>query len=163
MGLLVNWNVLCWNIRGLNSGDKHLALSNAIAASGCSVLCLQETKKPVIDHAFIKSCCPHHFDQFAFVPSRGASGVIVTIWNSAIFTGTIIASKEFALVIRFQSTQSSQSWTLVNIYGPCQGDPRTTYTNWLFSLSIPTNEDWLLMGDFNYICTQITVINREGT
>ena len=119
MGSFVNWNVLCWNIRGLNSGDKHLALSNAIAASGCSVLCLQETKKPVIDHAFIKSCCPRRFDQFAFVPSRGASGGIVTIWNSVVFNGTVIALEEFALVIRFQSTQSSQSWTLVNIYGPC--------------------------------------------
>ena len=145
--------MLCWNIRGLNSGDKQLALSNAINASGCSVICLQETKKPMIDNAFIKSCCPCHFDQFAFVPSHGASGGIVTIWNSSVFSGTVIASEDFALVIKFQSTQSSQAWTLVNIYGPCQGDPRINYTNWLFSLNIPANEDWLLLGDFNYICS----------
>ena len=71
-----NWNVLCWNIRGLNSGDKQLDLSNAINASGCSVLCLQETKKPMIDHAFIKSCCPRRFDQFSFVPSNGFWDII---------------------------------------------------------------------------------------
>ena len=151
MGLLDNWNVLCWNIRGLNSGEKQLALSNAINASGCSVICLQETKKPMIDNAFIKSCCPRRFDQFAFVPSHGASGGIVTIWNSSVFSGTVIASEDFALVIKFQSTQSSQSWTLVNIYGPCQGEKRNTYTQWLFDLSIPSSEDWLLLGDFNFI------------
>ena len=42
-------------------------------------------------------------------------------------------------------------WKLVNIYGPCQGDQRTSFTNWLFDLDIPSTEDWLLLGDFNYI------------
>lgn len=68
-----------------------------------------------------------------------------------IFSGTVIASEDFALVIHFQSTHSVQSWTLVNIYGLCKGDPRITYTNWLFGLYIPLSEDWLLVGDFNYI------------
>ena len=129
MPLLVSWNVLCWNVRGLNSEAKQLALSNAINSSGCAVICLQETKKSSFDLPFIKSCCPRRFDQFAFIPSRGASGGIATIWNSAIFTGTILMEEEFALVIKFCSTQSAQEWTLVNIYGPCQGDSRVAYTN----------------------------------
>ena len=45
-------------------------------------------------------------------------------------------------------------WKLVNIYGPCQGDQRTSFTNWLFDLDIPSTEDWLLLGDFNYIHSQ---------
>ena len=48
MSPLANWNLLCWNVRGLNSDDKQLALSNAIRSSGCSVVCLQETKKNLI-------------------------------------------------------------------------------------------------------------------
>ena len=151
MGLLVNWNVLCWNIRGLNSGDKQLALSNAINASGCSVLCLQETKKPVIDHAFIKSCCPRRFDQFAFVPSRGASGGILTIWKSSVFSGTVVSNDTHVLVTTFVSTQSSQSWTLANVYGPCAGEERDIFTNWLYDVNIPNGQDWLLLGDFNYM------------
>ena len=67
MSLLVNWNVLCWNVRGLNSDDKQLALSNAIRSSGCFVVCLQETKKTTFDLYFVKSCCPCNFDQFDFV------------------------------------------------------------------------------------------------
>ena len=42
--LLHNWNVLCWNVRGLNAPEIHLALGNAIQASGCVVICLQESK-----------------------------------------------------------------------------------------------------------------------
>ena len=79
MVLLHNWNVLCWNVRGLNSEKKLLALSNAISVSGCAIVCLQETKKPVIDLAFIKTFCPKRFDKFAFAPSVGASGGIIII------------------------------------------------------------------------------------
>jgi hypothetical protein len=39
-----NWNILCRNIRGLNAVEKHDAVRNKIEDSGCSVICLQETK-----------------------------------------------------------------------------------------------------------------------
>ena len=45
MDLLSNWNVLCWNVRGLNADHKLLALLNVIPSSGCVVICLQENKK----------------------------------------------------------------------------------------------------------------------
>jgi hypothetical protein len=59
--LFVNWNILCWNVRGLNSSDKQLALSNAITSSGCAVICLQETNKTYFDLSFIKSCSSSPF------------------------------------------------------------------------------------------------------
>lgn len=151
MPLLRSWEVLCWNIRGINSDDKQLALNNAIRTSGCSVVCIQETKKTTFDLSFIKSCCPRQFDQFAYVPSQGASGGLLTIWKSSLFTGAVVFSSHFALVINFTSTLSSHSWTLANIYGPCSGDARITFTNWLYNLDIPSSQDWLLVGDFNYI------------
>lgn len=104
MTLLRSWNVLCWNIHGPNSDKKQLALSNAISVSGCFIVCLQETKKPIIDLAFIKSCCPKRFDKFAYVPSCGASGGLLTVWNSTVFTGDVLVSEGFALAIRFTST-----------------------------------------------------------
>ena len=39
-----NWNVLCWNVRGLNSEARQRDLRAKIEESRCSVLCLQETK-----------------------------------------------------------------------------------------------------------------------
>lgn len=92
MALLQNWSILCWNVRGLNAPEKHIALSNAIASSGCSIICLQETKMQVIDLALIKKIYPRHFDKFAYIPSIGASGGILTIWNSLLFMGKVIFS-----------------------------------------------------------------------
>jgi len=128
MPLLRNWNVLCWNVHGLNSDKKLLALSNAISVSGCAIICLQETKKPIIDLAFIKSCCPKRFEKFAYIPSRGASGGLLTVWNSSIFSGTVIVQEDFALGIQFTSTLSAQAWSLYNIYDPCTGPSRETFT-----------------------------------
>ena len=103
---------------GLNSEKKQLALSNAINTSGCAVVCLQETKMPEVSFAFLKTCLPRQFDRFAFVPSLGSSGGILTVWESALFMGMVVFSSIFALVVSFVSTQSSQTWSLVNVYGP---------------------------------------------
>ena len=80
-----NWNVLCWNVRGLNSAARQRAVREKIDESQCSIICLQETKCPSIDARFIRSWCPRRFDQFAYVPSIGASGGLITIWNSLNF------------------------------------------------------------------------------
>ena len=141
MNFLKKWIVLCWNIRGLNAKDKQLALMNAIIISGCSVICLQETKKDHFDIAFIKKCCPPRFDDYVYVPSSRASGGLIIIWDSSIFSGMVMHCEKFALSVHFTSTQSSQSWTLINIYGPCNGELRETFTKWLFDLRIPDDED----------------------
>jgi exonuclease III len=151
MHILKKWIVLCWNIRGLNDKSKQLALLNAINTSACSVVCLQETKKCHFDIEFIKSCCPRRFDDFVYIPSTGASGGLIIIWDSSVFSGMIMHCEPFAISVHFTSTQSAQSWTLVNIYGPCDGDLRNSFIQWLFQLNIPSEEDWLIVGDFNFI------------
>jgi exonuclease III len=143
--------VLCWNIRGLNAKTKQLALLNAIKLSGCAIVCLQETKKSHFDLAFIKSCCPNDFDEFVYVPSNGASGGLIIIWKSSVFSGMIMHCEPFALSVYFTSKQDNFSWTLLNIYGPCSGDLRDDFVNWFYNLNIPDEEDWLICGDFNFI------------
>ena len=69
-----NWNILNWNIRGMNSEDKWLAIKQKIEESDCSILCLQETKRESFDAAYIKNFCPNRINKFAFLPSVGGSG-----------------------------------------------------------------------------------------
>ena len=59
-----DWKVLCWNVRGLNSEARQLAVKQKIDESGCSVVCVQETKCMHIDHRFIRKFCPRRFDIF---------------------------------------------------------------------------------------------------
>lgn len=69
-----SWNVLNWNIRGLNDIGKSDAVRAKIEESSCAIYCLQETKKENFNHSFIKKLAPKRFDKFAFSPSVGASG-----------------------------------------------------------------------------------------
>jgi hypothetical protein len=73
----------------------------------------------------------------------GASGGIIVLWNSSNFTGT--------LIINFVSTHNNASWTLVVVYGPCQGIERDHFVQWLYNINIPVAANWLLLGDFNFI------------
>ena len=119
--------------------------------SGCSVVFFQETKHESFDASFIKLFCPKNFDMFEFVPSVGNSGGLITVWMSSVFTGVSVFSESFALGVRLTSTQSNDTWMLVNIYGPCADPNRALFTVRLFDLHIPYGEDWLVLGDFNYI------------
>ena len=88
---------------------------------------------------------------FAYIPSMVNSGGICTIWMSSMFFGSVVLSESFALGVRFSSTQSDDTWTLLNVYGPCAGPNRVLFSNWFFDLEIPSREDWLILGDFNFI------------
>ena len=73
------WHVLDWNIRGVNSPDKWLAVCSKIDESNASIVCLQETKKESFDANFIRGFAPKRFDQFVFSPSDGASGGLLVL------------------------------------------------------------------------------------
>lgn len=146
-----DWKVLCWNVRGFNSENRQRAVRQKNDESGCSVICLQETECEMMDQRFIRKFCPQRFDHFVFVPSLGASGGMIVLWNSALFSVKLIASISYGITMEFQSKHNSNIWTLVTVYGPCQNPAREEFINWLHNLSIPVDVSWLLLGDFNFL------------
>jgi exonuclease III len=81
-----NWNVINWNIRGLNDEGKPHAVRQKIEESCCYVFYIQETKmEDFTPHSF-KQLAPKHFTKFSFSPSRGASGGggILMGWNDSL-------------------------------------------------------------------------------
>ena len=96
-----NWNVLCWNVRGLNSEARQRDLRAKIEESRCFIICLQETKCESFDIRTIRSFCPRRFDQFVFSPSVGASGGILVVWNSSIFHGQLVDIQRFGVIVSF--------------------------------------------------------------
>ena len=55
------------------------------------------------------------------------------------------------VVVSFKSVHNSERWALVSVYGPCEGQPRDDFVSWLYHLTIPPDENWMLLGDFNFI------------
>lgn len=58
------WNVVCWNIRGINSHKKWNAIRSKIQESNCDIVYLQETKREFFDAAYIQNFCPPQFDSY---------------------------------------------------------------------------------------------------
>jgi hypothetical protein len=50
-----SWNVLCWNIRGLNAKNKWESLRNKFLESNCDIISIQETKRHNVDLTFIRN------------------------------------------------------------------------------------------------------------
>jgi exonuclease III len=143
-----NWRVLCWNVRGLNADDRQRSVRAKIEECSCDIVCLQETKCDSVDWRFIRKFAPKRFDNFTFSPSVGASGGMIMLWNSSVFTGLLIEVKRFGIMIKFTSVHDNSSWVLVCVYGPCQGLERDNFVSWLYNLQIPVVENWLLLGGF---------------
>ena len=81
----------------------------------------------------------------------GASGGLITIWNSSLLSGTLVEVQRYGIVVDFISVHNSEKWRLVNVYGPCQGEERAHFVSWLYNFNIDILDNWLILGDFNFI------------
>lgn len=145
------WNVLTWNVRGINASWKWDAIKNKVIQSGCDVVCLQETKKEVFDQSFLRNICPAGFDSFGFLPSVGASGGILVVWKSAIFSGSSLFSNSFSISFEFISLLDGSQWFLTCVYGPCAPEGKVLFIDWMKNIQMPDEVDWIILGDFNLI------------
>jgi hypothetical protein len=102
------------------------------------------------ESSLVKKMAPKWFNKFTFVPSVGASRGIFVGWNSSIFEGAVKFTSRFAITIHFSSTHSAEEWTLMMVYGPCHGQERQDFINWLNGLQIDDDANWLIIGDFNF-------------
>lgn len=74
MSSLRNWNVLSWNVGGINSPGKWSDVRAKIDESSCSAFCFQETNKADFDSHFLRNFAHRHFNKKKFVPAIGSSG-----------------------------------------------------------------------------------------
>ena len=75
-------------------------------------MCLQETKRQSFDLQFIRKFCPQNFDSFHFLPSTGASGGILVVWQGNLFKVDLAFQNEFAVSINFTSKLNEANWIL---------------------------------------------------
>ena len=144
------WNILCWNVRGINDSDKWDAIRNKIDESSANIFCLQETKREAFDLQYTKKFAPKRFDKVDYCPSMGASGGILVCWASSYFSASVLEKHHFAMKLAVTSAHNLDVWTLVVAYGPCRQPARDVFVNWLYNLEIEDEDLWLLIGDFDF-------------
>ena len=108
-----------WNVRGINSKERWDDIRDRTEESQCDIICIEETKRDFFDTAYLRKFFHRKFNQFAYVPSIGNSGGIITIWNGNKFQGTIIDQNRFQLTIKIVCYLSGTIIFLTNIYIPC--------------------------------------------
>jgi len=147
------WNILCWNVRGLNDQSKWDLIRDKIDESGCSLFCFQETKMEDFNAVLLRKFAPRRFDSFVFSPSEGASGGILVAWNSKVFSVDTVDCQPFALSMNVISAHDMQAWKLITVYGPTKEPARLNFVSWLYSQEILLEDHLLLLGDFNFYRT----------
>jgi hypothetical protein len=145
------WCILDWNVRGINSQTRWDDIYRKVDESNCNIICLQETKRDFFDQAYLRKFCPRRFNQFAYVPSIGNSGGLITIWNGSQFTGQTLHYHNFEITVELTCTISNEKWVITNIYGPTSAGGRTLFANWLLSMNRDEYDLWMILGDFNLI------------
>ena len=145
------WNILNWNIRGINSQTRWDDLRDKIDESNCGITCLQETKRDDFDQNYLRNFSPRRFNQYFYTPSLGLSGGLIIIWNGSLYSGSIVSQSSFQLTIKLLCNLSGHIFNVSNIYGPCQNENRTDFFNWLDNIDASPLDHWILIGDFNLI------------
>ena len=146
-----DWSILNWNIRGLNDPKKWTAIRNKIEESNCAILCIQETKRELIDSRFLQNFCPRRLNKFEYLPSIGAAGGLLIVWNDQVFQGQLFHSNIYSISISFTSNHNGNNWILTNVYGPSQQEERPLSIDWFKHFQTPEDSNWMILGDFNHI------------
>jgi hypothetical protein len=74
--------IVIWNVRGLNSPARRLAIKTLIDTSGASIVCFQEMKMELILSAIVLEALGSDFDDYVYLPAVGTCGGILLAWNS---------------------------------------------------------------------------------
>lgn len=64
--------------------------------------------------------CPRNIDNFAYSPSIGASGGLLTAWNSSMFDGSVVHVNSYDITVKMFSRLDNKTFHVGNIYGPSE-------------------------------------------
>ncbi|PNX92269.1 cysteine-rich receptor-like protein kinase [Trifolium pratense] len=89
---------------------------------------------------------------FAFKPSEGRSGGLLTIWNSSILSVHRTIIRDHVLWLEGEWGEEKKKVNIVNVYAPCEARRKRVLWADLKEMILTQREDnWCLLGDFNAI------------
>ncbi|GKD03685.1 RNA-directed DNA polymerase, eukaryota [Tanacetum coccineum] len=139
------------NCNGLGAENKRSWIRNLIEKDSPMFLGVQETKIESFDPSFIRSLWPHSDVEFHFSSAIGASGGILTMWSSRVFSADQkVADRNFLCVLG--------SWVgvsvkvgLINVYAPQASSQKAALWASIESLINSMEAIWVIYGDFNVV------------
>lgn len=128
--------VLSWNVRGLGRPAKRATVRRLVRLHKVDSLCLQESKvhknieSIVFDVRGPRSC------GWEWVPSKRASGGLISIWNEKVLVREYVLSSPRVLAIKFCLVVDNVLCAMANIYGPNEDSERRAFWDSLSAVRI---------------------------
>jgi len=147
---VVVMKILSWNVRGLGGLEKRRDVRLLVGEKLPIILCIQETKLQICDDfvsASVWGAPPH---SYSFWPSVGASGGLLTVWDSDEVKVWDTTTGNHLLMIHGNFVKSNEEFFLFNIYAPCDQPARQSLWNSLSArLALLGGKKVCICGDFN--------------
>ena len=107
-----------WNVRGLGRTSRCDDVLAELASTRPSFVALQETKLSQLTGVKRNSFLPVRLASCATVNAEGASGGILTAWDSTVCRLESTNARTFSLTTCFHLTADNTRLTVLNVYAP---------------------------------------------
>ena len=113
-----NPQILCWNVRGLNSPAKRNAVREFVVESKVNLVCLQEMKLAHVSDSIVLDTLGPQFEDYYFLPATGTRGGILLAWriSDPSLSNQLIGENHFTALVT--PPNSTNNWWLTGVYGP---------------------------------------------
>ena len=109
--------MVCWNVRGLNSPAKPKALREFVDSIHTAIMCILETKLEVVDQFVIMQCLWPAYDGFFYLPATDTRGGIFVAWDSTKVQLTNFVN-DTNFITGYVTPVEGPAWWLTVVYGP---------------------------------------------
>nr|GEX11649.1 hypothetical protein [Tanacetum cinerariifolium] len=139
------------NCNGLGSDCKKKWICDFIKSKRPVFLGIQESKLEVVHLSLIRSIWPFLNVDYGFCVSSGASGGILTLWNTNVFTKEHQIVDPNYLVTVGSWVGASSKVGLINVYAPQSSSRKEALWVSIEHLVSNSNVIWIIFGDFNVV------------
>jgi exonuclease III len=147
----MNPRLISWNVKGLNQGGKRLKIIN-LSQWKADIICLQETKLELIFDSIVRSLWGCQFLDWCCLPSSGASGGILLMWDKRVMEKIEVCVGEYVVACSFRNIEDKNlTWGFAGVYGPNLDSHQRSLWDELAGLLSWWDLHWCIGGDFNVI------------
>jgi len=144
--------LISWNVRGLGGAGKRREVSHLVKEHQPFLLCIQETKLPVVDAFVCKSIWGDGKVGYSYQPSVGASGGLVTLWDLSEVEVWSTVSLDHVLAVSGRFVKSGEHFVVFNVYAPCDSSRQPALWDVLTSrIEAAADQNVCVCGDFNAV------------
>ena len=146
-------NIITYNARGLGRGVKWPAIRRLVNKQHVDMLCIQETKKELIDRDICHALWGDPDVQWADQPATHTAGGILCLWSEKVFRMERKIIGPGYVMMSGKWIQEDQSVNIVSVYSPCDIQGKRVLWEAIKQLKCQHHDGlWCILGDFN--CTR---------